>query len=692
LRSGIAPEVPALAIKEKADELHFRSFPRERDLARALGEAFDIEFGDKSGQLSYWFAKPQDHTRERFGLYREVLVIYSRHQQTDARVLAAISRITSNPVHRDRSEPVLAIVIHEGSDADAIALDRQADRVLVIFRADELLHSARGSLFVRSRIAQQIGAVDLFGVSSPLQNDAYFFGRQSIVEQLATKTFVKVENSGVFGLRKTGKTSVLNALQRKGDGYSRLVLYQDCENPTLYRVRWWTFLERVASAALERVGLDGITSPYSEDSAGFRFASDLKRAVSRANVAGVALLLDEIEHITPKISGLPAKHWDSDFLYLWQTLRAVQQDSPTLVSFVVAGVNPACVNETHFNDVPNPLFQFATPMYLEPLAVKDIRSMVRTLGRYTGLDFEEPVYNYLGSRFGGHAYLIRLACSEVWRNSDTTSPTELTSIGTGKFEVLRQEIRSRLAQPIKDILLSLVWWYPDEYDLLRVLAEGDADFVRSYLEDEAASMLQFARYGLIDHQHGTFLIRELRNFLAEAGAEYKKEISPFRRSELPPELLPEVPDLVKLGQLFDLKARLEIRIRRAIVVYLGIRAGWDDQRLARLMLKGIPAIPKSRPDPSQIFVGRKPQDAIQQLFLSDLGLIIIANWGDFDSLFDSQRDKFTRALEQVNVARRHDSHTKPVTETDFRAFEASYRWLLDHLSRLPPEFAGGLPE
>ena len=38
------------------------------------------------------------------------------------------------------------------------------------------------------------------------------------------------------------------------------------------------------------------------------------------------------------ISGLPAKHWDDDFLYLWQTLRAIQQDNPTLLSLVVADV------------------------------------------------------------------------------------------------------------------------------------------------------------------------------------------------------------------------------------------------------------------------------------------------------------------------------------------------------------------
>jgi len=679
-----------LAIKEDADDVHFRSFPRERDLAKALDEAFDIQYGEKTRELSMWFAKPKPHTRERFGLYREVLVIYSRHQKTDARVLAAINRVTSDARFLDRSEPLLTIVIHEGTEDDAKAVERQADRILVLFRGDELLAPERGNLFVRARLAEHVGAVDLFGVSSPLQTEAGFFGRLPLVEQLAVKTFVKNENSGLFGLRKTGKTSVLRALQRRGPGHQRLVAYQDCENPSLYRVRWWTFLERVARAALEQVGIDG-ADDYTADSASLRFAEDIKRAVARSASSGAAILFDEIEHITPRISGLPAQHWDDDFLYLWQALRAVQQNNPTLVSYVVAGVNPACVNETHFNDIPNPLFQFATPVYLDPLEVRDVRTMVRTLGRYAGLAFAEETYEYLTNRFGGHAYLIRLACSEVWAAVDTIDPMQLRNVAVRDFVMLHPEIKARLAQPIKDILLSLVWWYPDEYDLLRVLADGDTGFVRSYLESEPGSMLQFARYGLIDQATGRFLISELRIFLSETGAEYKKEISPFRRSEIPPELLPEVPDLLRLGQLFELKTQLEIRLRRVIVVYLGLRAGWDDQKIARLMLKGIRAIPKTRPDPAAVFVGRTPKDAIQQLFLSDLGAIMLANWEDFSALFDELREKFKATIDDVNIARRFDSHTKPVGDVDFKKFEAAYRWLLDHLARIPDEFAAGLP-
>jgi hypothetical protein len=46
-------------------------------LALALGEAFDITFGRERGNLAFWFAEPEATVKDRFGLTKEILVIYS---------------------------------------------------------------------------------------------------------------------------------------------------------------------------------------------------------------------------------------------------------------------------------------------------------------------------------------------------------------------------------------------------------------------------------------------------------------------------------------------------------------------------------------------------------------------------------------------------------------------------------------
>lgn len=77
----------------EAGRSFFASRPKQREVAVRLDEAFDITYGDMHAELSFWPAGPRPHTRERFGLNQEVLVIYSSHSTTDARVLRAIDAI-----------------------------------------------------------------------------------------------------------------------------------------------------------------------------------------------------------------------------------------------------------------------------------------------------------------------------------------------------------------------------------------------------------------------------------------------------------------------------------------------------------------------------------------------------------------------------------------------------------------------
>lgn len=679
-----------MGIKREADEAYFLSHPKERDAARALGEAFDIEFATHlrdidvwnkgaAPDLSIWTAKPHAAAQERFGLYREVLVVYSRHTETDARILRTINAICAHEQFRDRVEPVLSIVVHEGRTSDVRFLDDPADRVVVTFKGEDLRNPKRGDFLIRSALAKKFGAVDLFGVSTPVDSETQFFGRSQLVEQLATKLYVKVENVGVFGLRKTGKTSILRALQRRQQPHGRLTVYLDCENPSLYRVRWWRFLRAAAQRIAESAGLGEstvTTLPFDELNASDSFAAIVRKAIKQGSYSGITVLLDEIEHITPNVAGLPAQHWDEDFVALWQTLRAIYHEASPTFSFVVAGVNPACVNETHFGPVPNPLFQLASPVFLEPLSQPAVREMVRSIGRYSGLDVREEVYPYLTKRFGGHAYLIRLACSEVWLTVNTTNPERRAVVTVKVFEEISTSIRARVGQPIKDILLSLVWWYPDEYDLLRVLADGDTEFVRDYLASETSAMLQFARYGLLDAETGAFHIEELREFLRQEGETYKQEVSPFRRSDIPSSMLPEVPDLGALGRLFAKKTELEVSLRRAIILYFGFDNLWDDRKVAAAILRQIP-------DRKEIFIGQRPRDAVQQLFLSDMKRIVVGAWELFGPLFGGDRRAVESNLDEVNVARRHDSHSKPVSDKEYRAFMRAYDWVLDCLKDVP---------
>lgn len=678
-----------MSIKPSADEIHFQARPDERNLVMRLAEAFNASHGHTHGDLSFWILEPTSRTRERFGLQKEVLAIYSRHLKTDARVLTAIENLIRHPDLKHRVEKSIFLLVHCGDAQDGASLARSdLEKVIISFQAKELLEPGRGDLFVRSRMAETLGTVDLFDMSSPITSDPYFFGRRELVQQLSRRLSVQRQNAGLFGLRKTGKTSVLLAIRRALDQEAVLVDYFDCQNPSIHGARWWHVLGNISSrlrdtlARLKNRKVE-ILGRYDTDTAGTGFSSDIQRLVSEGGINQVIIMLDEIEWITPGISGHLGRHWDQDFLPFWQTIRATHQEAEGHLTFLVAGVNPSSVQRSHFGVLPNPVFQLATPHYLEPFSVESVREMLHAIGRRAGLRFEDGVPPALQRHYGGHPFLIRVACSEVWRQNRSVDAEKILEIGHIRFEGAHSQISARLSQPIKDILLSLVWWYPDEYDVLQILAEGDSSFLDLYLKDNQDSLLQFANYGLL-RENGAFAIEDVRDFIRVHGNAYKREISPFLRGEVQPGLLPSAPDLAVLTPLFEKKVELEGKLRRLISMYLGVRFAWNPEKISKAMSESL-SRPGGRQDADALFVGRTPQTVLNDLFLLDLKSIIVRHWDLFKNIFDDNQARFEMNMDAINRARRADSHPKPITSAEAEEFENSYQWVLGRLAFVPLE-------
>lgn len=676
-----------MGVKIEAQERFFGRYPEQQKLAHALDEAFDITFGNQHGGLYMWLCDAKKNVGERFGLQKEIILLYSPHSKTDARTLTNLENISKSPDFRQRVDKVVALIIHEGdSEATADLLKQTNDWIIVAIQAEDLRNPQRGDFFIRSKLAERIGTFDLFGMSSPIKHDKYFYGRDPLVQEVVQR-IARKENSGIFGLRKTGKTSVLYALQRRLSDKDYLIEYMDCHGPGVYGMRWWQLLQELSfrlCQSLSSIYGKKITDEgvYDKSFAANSFNRLIKRLLGFKLFSQITFLFDEIEFITPGLSNSLGQHWDEDFVPFWQTIRSVSQETGGQLVFVVAGVNPSSVEHSHFDHIQNPIFQLAVPYYLEALSRSDVRDMVRSIGKYSGLIFDENCYDYLQNVYGGHPYLIRLACSEVARSLGAVPVDSKITVTEESFKAQHEAIRNRISQPIKDILLSLVWWYTDEYDLLQLLAEGDKEFFLEFLKETPEKAIPFVRYGLVHQDSGEFSIRDLKDFLVRYGAEYKKSISPFKRGDLPLEALPEQANLADLSQLFEKRTEVEIALRKFILIVLGFKYGFDDQIISDRII----ACLKTRPgklDNSQLFVGRRPQEAINELFLSDLKPIFKANWDDFGPTFEKKLDRFDMNMDTINIARRYEAHAKPVPTIDRDEFLNSYSWFHTRLSKVP---------
>lgn len=679
-----------MAIKPEAQKYFLSSDPQEPSIAHKFDEVFDITYRNTLGNFSFWFGEPKLTVKERFGLQQEVLIVFSKHVVTDARVLTTIENIVRNPDFKFRLDKVLFILIHNGSvEETKNLLKTSEDRIVVPIHLTDLNNPNRGPLFIRSKIAEAIGGIDLFGMTSAITSDKYFFGRNTLVQSLISRITVQRENSGLFGLRKTGKTSVLRAIQRRLEGRQILTEYIECSNPGIHSGRWWQVLENIIERCALGVKIEfnvdlKIDSNYTQNNASTRFYNSIREILSVAQLDQIVFMLDEIEFITHGLSGALGQHWDNDFIPFWQTIRSVHQETKGKIVFLVSGVNPACVEKSHLGTTQNPIFQLALPHYLEPFDKDMVREMVRAIGKYSGLKFDEDVYYYLQSTYGGHPFLVRIACSEIWRTANKLDPVSLAPISIKIFQNKQLDIKNRMSSPIKDILLSLVWWYPEEYDLLRILATGDVEFVKDYIKNEPKTVFQFAQYGILRKDKvEEFAIADIREFLNSYGDSYKNEISPFMRGDFPPEILPEVPDLYSIGKLFEKRSEVEMKLRKIIILYLNVKNGFDASKVAQDMILGTNKR-SDRPSSKDLYVGRTPQEVVNQLYIPDLKSIILFHWETFKTIFDNAKNeqRFEMNMDTLNIARRVDAHTKPLTPKEFDNFENSYNWILSRISKI----------
>lgn len=337
-------------------------------------------------------------------------------------------------------------------------------RLPVVFLATELRNAKNDRWLTRNIIRSQLFSRDLFNTQLPVESDLFFFGRENLVaDQL--DAIHQSQNRGLFGLRKTGKTSVLYKLRRLVEREERAaLLYYDCKLPSLRNLNWQEFLDRIVREIRETLEI-----PETLPGAQLKHASDRLIQVLDLAPAGkvIALVFDEIEYISPLAVLDP--HWHSDFIPFWQTLWAAQSQFRR-VSITVAGVNPFVAEIDVIGGVQNPMFGIIPPYYLQGLTVKEMESMVTTLGRRMGLFFSPPALKYLMDRYGGHPLLTRMACSFTNSTLERVKRVRPTTVEVSDL-VEDQEARdAELVFYCRHVVSELRQFYPDEYEVLEMLA------------------------------------------------------------------------------------------------------------------------------------------------------------------------------------------------------------------------------
>ena len=589
--------------------------------------------------------KPEPRIRQMFGFDREILLLYSSRKEFQARMVQVADRLLEQNEISGRVETLLYFFLSPARNvfdvARVFAADSRQNRIAIPFQVGEAAAGQQSTLVVR-RLQEHLFSRDLFDIEQPITNDTFFFGRNQFVVE--TRDAIKQGNNvGLFGLRKTGKTSLVFKFQRLlAREKIATVEYLDLQDPGLYGLRWWELLRELAVRIDPAIDLRA----FDESHAARSFRETVERMAARGG-RRIVIALDEIEHIVPGLS--LREHWNRDFLEFWKTVRAVQNTNRH-VTFIVAGVNASAVETATFDGFDNPLFSWISVRYVPPFGVTEVADMIGKLGHYMGLTFDEDVFEFLHGRYGGHPLLTRLVASRLYQSVVTSKrlPFHVDQV----YVVQRAAQVDRTLFPMAEHVLAVLKdLYRSEYEMLECLAGNDCDF----FEEMTASVPQYAEhlkaYGLVTLNPGRIAMPFLASYLRTQ----LTNVTPPG-----PEELGKAAQLAEIGRLRnELEPRLRAFIRQMLKAKMGAHA-WIDP-----VLKAIPSerAAKLQGVDADIILA-------EHLYLQDLITVIDKNWAVFNVLErgpkDEQmsREQFKILLHFVN-AHREDAHAKEIGAAEF---------------------------
>lgn len=640
---------------------------REREILRRLsGWWYLTNSGDEvvlgaNARMNYFLIKPATSFAEGFNLDREIISVFSHYENFEPRTLDAFDSAAS-AYQNLRIESICRIVISgdrnvEEKIQDLLKNDPESP-IVVPFTFDELAHCDED--FIKNRFRKFFYTRDLFGFLSPLKKDLYFFGRSDLILEQINR-HASGEHSGLFGLRKSGKTSIIYAIERRLKSVGSHFVSLDCESPSVHQLRWNELLFRVAS--LYHKERESKVKPpnvdeYDEKHCADQFWKDMQKIYESKKASSTMFIFDEIERISPGSASSP--HWreGDDFVYFWQTMRAFYQRNPQVFTYLLVGTNPRCVESATLNGHENPLFKSVPDSYVPPFDLPKVREMVRKLGRYMGLKFDEPIYSLLCDDFGGHPFLIRQFCSELNRQCKGDRPQ---IVRKPFYLAVKKEAQDRIAEYLDMILIVLRDNFEDEYDLLRMLAADDVEGFNEFANNSPGIIRHLLGYGVIlrDQNRYAFNIEAIKNY-----------VSTKHRY-----------DKVSLTQE---EMRTEISLRRnkiegdlRAVSYRVLALSLGKSKVKDAVLASVSSERRGR---LSSFSGGELLDAEgSPLFFLEVIELLNRNWQLFSNIFEARKEKILGALRDINETGRPDCHARGIKNDDFLQLRLHFKLLEEKL-------------
>lgn len=409
----------------------FRQFPQAKHLDEALRTATNpspiffakrISSGDLRGG---WYALVRlgDAFERRFNISGEVAIYFSPWEDLQRRAynaltlnLHALIRSDQQDLNRtERFTPARDLILISTSASNAVrnlsAWNRDGRTPLVVaIPSDALPDELRDQL--NRALVETLGERDLYDGKRPVIGDE-FFGRREILTTLES-SLLGGDSVAVFGLRRSGKTSLLLELRRVLA--SRDVVLSVTDLSPLSRIEdAATLVAEDLAIALDatrktdkRIWVGDAAERSTPISTPTQLSSRLLRVAERNQQKRIVIALDEIESINQFAAADPA-----GTRALLGALRSVAQRAKN-ISLFFSGVATRLFSDAMLSSqVQNPVFRFVEPNYLLPFLENETQTLLEELGEQMLLEWEAEATHLVQNETAGFPYFVRTLASQA---------------------------------------------------------------------------------------------------------------------------------------------------------------------------------------------------------------------------------------------------------------------------------------
>jgi len=564
----------------------------------------------------------------------------------------------------------------------------------------EILATDKDSLqkLLLSRFEEYYFENNMLGEEKAIVEDTLLFGGRGTIADAIVQRCIEGNHSGIFGLRRSGKSSVLRAVERRLE-YSQ-IKYATIESRSFLESidSWKTALHDIAreirrvclgiqqkdgetrSEFTERLQLSSTEDDYAKRPAQC-FVDDVK--LYTRDISTFVLALDEIELITYN-TATSATWRDLDaYKSFWGALR----DSGC--SLIVCGVNSTINEKSSISfggkTCDNPMYERIhacadfSKTYLPAFTDEQTKEMLNTLGSYSNVAFDN-VYTEINRAFGGQAYAIRQFAAYMFeRVKSNRKPSEVYQFSKATFDALVSEFsNSEKGIQLFKTILQHIKIYRDEYEMLEKIALAP-DKYRSIEHRDISLIDHLEKYGLIEYDRSTlyvtFNIQAIQEYIQKTATKSPVDMDNEERRRY-------VQDKVKVCE-----QKLKSFILRYYMIQgmeqAGKQAILKNFRSGKGAYISINLKADPQPDVNTCTLADLFKHSSFIMYFSSLKKIITDNWNNLGMAIGNcnvTKAKFEACMEDLNAGRTDADHYDPEDMTCPEGWEISDQTMNDFIS------------